>query len=111
MAPTAAYDEIADWYENEFLGGQNTGARTRDGNPLDLGSVLRYLLGEGSGTCLEIGCGTGIHATHVRKLGWTPIGVDLSAGMLRHAAAAFPPRRPAPGTSRSQTTRCPPSSR
>jgi hypothetical protein len=52
MAPTAAYDEIADWYEQEFLGGQSTGARTRDGNPLDLDGVLRDLLGEGSGPWL-----------------------------------------------------------
>ena len=90
MAPTAAYDEIADWYENEFLGGQSTRARTRDGNPLDLGGVLSRLLGEGSGTCLEIGCGTGVHATQIRKLGWTPAGVDLSAGMLRHARRRLP---------------------
>ncbi|MFD1546178.1 class I SAM-dependent methyltransferase [Nonomuraea guangzhouensis] len=90
MAPTAAYDEIADWYENEFLGGQSSGARARDGNPLDLGSVLRHLLGEGIGACLEIGCGTGVHATQVRKLGWTPMGVDLSAGMLRHARDRLP---------------------
>ena len=90
MAPTAAYDEIADWYENEFLGGQSTGARTRAGNPLDLDGVLRHLLGEGGGTCLEIGCGTGVHATQVRNLGWTPIGVDLSAGMLRHARGRLP---------------------
>lgn len=90
MTPTAAYDEIADWYENEFLGGQSTGARTRDGNPLDLGGLLSRLLGEGSGTCLEIGCGTGVHATQVRKLGWTPVGVDLSAGMLRHARGRLP---------------------
>jgi SAM-dependent methyltransferase len=90
MAPTAAYDEIADWYENEFLGGQSTRARLRDGNPLDLDGVLRDLLGEGRGTCLEIGCGTGVHATQVRKLGWTPIGIDLSAGMLRHARGRLP---------------------
>jgi SAM-dependent methyltransferase len=90
MAPTAAYDEIADWYEQQFLGGQGTGARTRDGNPLDLGSVLRDLLEEGSGSCLEIGCGTGVHAAQVRELGWTPIGADLSAGMLRHARGRLP---------------------
>jgi SAM-dependent methyltransferase len=90
MAPTTAYDEIADWYEQEFLGGQSTGARTRDGNPLDLDGVLRDLLGEGSGPCLEIGCGTGVHAAQVHGLGWTPIGVDLSAGMLRHARGRLP---------------------
>jgi SAM-dependent methyltransferase len=90
MAPTAAYDEIADWYAEEFLGGHATGARTSDGNPLDLGGLLRDLLGEGDGTCLEIGCGTGVHAAQVRDLGWTPLGIDLSAGMLRHARGRLP---------------------
>ncbi|WP_275295245.1 class I SAM-dependent methyltransferase [Amycolatopsis sp. La24] len=77
----AAYDEIADWYEEEFLRAQpvNPGA-----------SALRDLLGEGSGVCLEIGCGTGVHADLVRELGWTPLGVDLSSGMLRHARARQP---------------------
>jgi len=90
MAPAAAYDDIADWYEEEFLGGQRTGARTRDGNPLNLGHLLRDLLGEGGGACLEVGCGTGVHAAQVRELGWTPVGVDLSAGMLRHARGRLP---------------------
>lgn len=90
MAPNAAYDEIADWYEEEFLGGQDRTAGTRDGNPLGLGGLLDELLGEGDGICLEIGCGTGIHADHVRTLGWTPVGVDLSAGMLRHAQGRLP---------------------
>jgi len=90
MAPTAAYDDIADWYEQEFLGGHGTGARTHDGNPLDLSVVLRDLLGHGHGICLEIGCGTGIHADQARRLGWTPVGIDLSAGMLRHARGRLP---------------------
>jgi len=90
MAPGAAYDEIADWYEQEFLGGHSTGARTPDGSPVDLDGLLRNLLGEGEGICLEAGCGTGVHAAHVRELGWTPIGVDLSAGMLRHARGRLP---------------------
>jgi SAM-dependent methyltransferase len=90
MTPAAAYDDIADWYEEEFLGGQRTRARIRDGNPLDLGHVLRDLLGQGSGACLEVGCGTGVHAAQVGDLGWTPIGVDLSAGMLRYARGRLP---------------------
>jgi ubiquinone/menaquinone biosynthesis C-methylase UbiE len=77
----AAYDEIADWYEHEFL---------PQGDPLGLQRVLRDLLGEGRGPCLEIGCGTGVHAALVRELGWTPAGVDLSAGMLRHARGRLP---------------------
>jgi SAM-dependent methyltransferase len=83
MALTAAYDEIADWYEREFLGAQHAAAT--DGNPMSLGRLLHDLLGEGEGVCLEIGCGTGVHAAQVRELGWTPVGVDLSGGMLRYA--------------------------
>jgi SAM-dependent methyltransferase len=77
----AVYDEIADWYEHEFLGTQD--ARASD--PLEIDHCLRALLGPGSGVCLEVGCGTGVHAATVRELGWTPVGVDVSAGMLRHA--------------------------
>jgi ubiquinone/menaquinone biosynthesis C-methylase UbiE len=77
----AAYDEIADWYEHKFLGTQDR----RAADPLEIDRCLRALLGPGSGTCLEIGCGTGVHAATVRELGWTPVGVDVSAGMLRHA--------------------------
>jgi SAM-dependent methyltransferase len=89
VAPTAAYDEIADWYEEEFLGGRQATGKSEggsaDADPLGIGRALRHLLGRGSGTCLEIGCGTGVHAARVRELGWTPVGVDISAGMLRHA--------------------------
>ncbi|MFD2470909.1 class I SAM-dependent methyltransferase [Amycolatopsis silviterrae] len=77
----AAYDEIADWYEEEFLRAQ----------PVNPGTgALRELLGRGSGVCLEVGCGTGVHAEAVRELGWTPVGVDLSSGMLRHARGRLP---------------------
>jgi SAM-dependent methyltransferase len=89
MAPTAAYDDIADWYEDEFLGGRARVA-VRDDDPLGIDRALRDLLGTGSGSCLEIGCGTGVHAERVRELGWTPVGVDISAGMLRHARGRLP---------------------
>lgn len=49
MALTAAYDEIAGWYEQEFLGGHSTGVRTRDRNPLDLADVLRDCSGKARG--------------------------------------------------------------
>jgi ubiquinone/menaquinone biosynthesis C-methylase UbiE len=77
----AVYDDIADWYEHEFLGPHEA----RAGDPLEIDHCLRALLGPGSGICLEVGCGTGVHAATVRALGWTPVGVDVSAGMLRHA--------------------------
>jgi SAM-dependent methyltransferase len=81
----AAYDAIADWYEHDFLAGR----RGRDGAPVDdvlgIDRALVELLGPGDGVCVELGCGTGINAARVRGLGWTPVGVDLSAQMLGHA--------------------------
>ena len=88
--PMTDYDEIADWYEHQFLGGQASDPARDDGDPLGIGRALRDLLGEGSGICLEIGCGTGVRATHVSQLGWTPVGVNLSAGMLGYARGRLP---------------------
>jgi SAM-dependent methyltransferase len=93
MARRAAYDEIADWYENDFL------PRQADGDPLGIRDALATLLGPhrlgpgGRGTCLEVGCGTGANAEQLRRLGWTPLGVDLSSGMLRHARGRLPVAR------------------
>jgi len=84
MARSAAYDEIADWYETRFLNAQ------AGGDPLGVVSALHALLGTGTGMCLEIGCGTGVRAAAVRALGWQPLGVDISAGMLRWARGRLP---------------------
>jgi len=89
MAPAAAYDEIADWYEHEFL----VGTAAAGNDPLGIDATLGSLLGRGTGACLEIGCGTGVHAGRVRGLGWTPIGMDISAAMLRHARGRLPAAR------------------
>jgi SAM-dependent methyltransferase len=88
MAAVAPYDEIAEWYEEEFLARQSG-----DDDPLGLLRCLRTLLGPGEGICLEIGCGTGIYAAPVRELGWTPVGVDVSTGMLRYATGRLPVAR------------------
>ncbi|MCY1142150.1 class I SAM-dependent methyltransferase [Actinoplanes sp. Pm04-4] len=84
MAPTAAYDEIADWYEHDFL------PTTGEGDPIGIRRQLTELLGPGRGLCLEVGCGTGVHAAQVGGLGWTPVGVDLSGGMLAYAKERLP---------------------
>ncbi len=85
----ASYDEITDWYENDFLGD-----RSEDGlpvsDPIGVDGSLCELLGRGVGASLEIGCGTGTHAGRIRSLGWLPVGVDLSTGMLRHARGRLP---------------------
>jgi hypothetical protein len=67
MAAAAAYDEIADWYEGEFLA--RTAAAGAD--VLGIERAVQELLGTGRGVCLEIGCGTGVRAAQVRSLGWT----------------------------------------
>lgn len=86
MAPAAAYDGIADWYEFEFAGGP----RAIESDPLGVGRALRELLGPGCGPCLEVGCGTGAWASVIRELGRAPFGVDVSAAMLRYATGRLP---------------------
>jgi len=81
-----AYDPIASWYETCFLAGQRE-------DPLAIRPAVRELLGPGSGPCLEVGCGTGAHAGLIRSLGRTPLGVDVSEGMLRYAAGRLPVAR------------------
>ena len=81
---TAAYDDIADWYETSFLNPRS------DDDPIGIRAALGELLPAGSGVCLELGCGTGVYAAPVRQRGWTPIGVDLSSGMLGHARGRLP---------------------
>jgi SAM-dependent methyltransferase len=95
MGTVAAYDEIADWYEHEFL------PRSEPGDPIGIKQALRALLGSTRGdVCLEIGCGTGTHAAAVRELGWTPVGVDISTAMLKHAEGRL-------ATARADATRLP----
>lgn len=88
----AAYDDIADWYEAEFLPVQRWGSDQREyADQIGIDEAIAELLGRrpesgaGPGRCLEVGCGTGIYADRIRSLGWAPIGVDISAGMLGYA--------------------------
>ncbi|SCG64061.1 class I SAM-dependent methyltransferase [Micromonospora inositola] len=83
---TAAYDAIADWYEDYVSTSAGDYSRR-------IRRVLGELLGRGPGRCVDLCCGTGAHAAHLRRLGWDPVGVDLSAGQLRHAGARLPVAR------------------
>jgi SAM-dependent methyltransferase len=81
--PRARYDGWADWYEQYITGdAQAFTQRTAD--------VLAHVLGEGSGPLLDLACGTGIYARTLSTLGWTPFGVDVSVGQLRHAGKRMP---------------------
>ena len=111
MALAAAYDEIADWYEEKFSGVRPAGTGIGDSDSLGIGRALHDLLGQGSGVCLEIGCGTGAHATRVRALGWTPAASTSPPGCCGTRGAACRSRGLMPAGCRSGTAASPPRSR
>jgi SAM-dependent methyltransferase len=53
------------------------------------GELIRELLGEGPGRCLDLGCGTGVFVPLLAELGWTLVGVDVSEDQLRLARERF----------------------
>ena len=73
----ARYDDIVDWYQ-EF----------RPSLRSDELDALERLLGHGDGRCLDVGCGTGVSTAAVAGLGWSIVGVDVSAQLLEVPRAA-----------------------
>jgi SAM-dependent methyltransferase len=83
MTGRAGYDAHADWYDAYVTGdARRHTARTT--------AALCATVGPGAGVCLDIGCGTGVHAAGLRSIGWDVVGVDLSLGQLRHARRRLP---------------------
>jgi ubiquinone/menaquinone biosynthesis C-methylase UbiE len=78
---SARYDSVADWYD------QQVAWSTAAAAPL-----IARLAGRGSGWCLDVGCGTGVHLAALAEAGWSVVGVDASADQLRMAR-----RRAGPG--------------
>jgi SAM-dependent methyltransferase len=74
MPGVARYDGVADYYDEHLR--EFTLAST---------DVVRRLLGQGPGRCLDLGCGTGLHFATLAGLRWTITGVDVSADQLRLA--------------------------
>ncbi|MET7481052.1 class I SAM-dependent methyltransferase [Streptomyces sp. NPDC005648] len=83
----AAYDEHADWY-NTHMSPDGAGDYVQR-----VHAALSDLLGPGGGTCLDVCCGTGAHADALSRLGWTPVGIDLSHNQLRYATRRLPVAR------------------
>ncbi|WP_405062401.1 class I SAM-dependent methyltransferase [Kribbella sp. NBC_01505] len=73
-ATRARYDGLADWYDDRFV----IGAEPHQPGLLEL-------LGEGSGPCLDIGCGTGRNFGTIRASGREVVGLDYSGDQLRLA--------------------------
>jgi SAM-dependent methyltransferase len=78
VAPTARYDQLADWYD-AFV--RSVGLTATELDTLD------QLLGEGPGRCLDLACGTGVAFERLVRLGWSVVGVDVSPDMLEVARA------------------------
>jgi SAM-dependent methyltransferase len=74
MEAPPRYDGLAGWYD------ENLAAFT-----LAASDVVDRLLGSGSGRCLDLCCGTGLHLPALLALGWKVTGVDISADQLRLA--------------------------
>jgi ubiquinone/menaquinone biosynthesis C-methylase UbiE len=78
MTTDARYDGIADWYDAEFQPAPLEG---------EAWETLSRLLGRGSGSLIDVGCGTGAYGPGLAGLGWDVTGVDISEDMLRRARA------------------------
>ena len=76
MARPPRYDGLADWYDQEIGGLEVT--------PTAVTTLVR-LVGAGRGTCLDLGCGTGVAIPALLERGWRVVGVDLSGDQLRLA--------------------------
>lgn len=75
MTTGARYDGLADWYDTEFQPEPNS----------ETWETLVRLLGVGSGSLIDVGCGTGAYAHGLAERGWQVTGVDVSEDMVRRA--------------------------
>lgn len=82
-----AYDRTADVYV-EWIGSE---LRTGIEAPADLELVDAFVDGlRSDARVVDLGCGPGRMAAHLRRCGHDAIGVDLSFGMLREASRLHP---------------------
>jgi SAM-dependent methyltransferase len=83
----AAYDAVADEYARKFTA-------ELDVKPLDRGLLAAFADEvRGKGPVLDIGCGPGHVAAHLRGLGVDAGGLDLSPAMVALARSAYPGSR------------------
>jgi len=111
IVPTAAYDEIADWYEQEFLGKQQASGGGADADPLGIDRALRDLLGQAAASAWRSAVAPA--STPPGSASWAGrrSGSTCRPECCGTPEAASPWRRPMPNGYPSGTARCPPPSR
>jgi ubiquinone/menaquinone biosynthesis C-methylase UbiE len=77
--PYARYDGNAEWYDQTFVDYSDLRSRSSSS------SLLAHMLGTGSGWCLDVACGTGLHFQAIESTGRRVLGVDLSRDQLQIA--------------------------
>lgn len=80
--PGARYDGYADWYDEH-----------RTGFTAEATAHVLDLLVDGTGHCLEVGCGGGVHLPTLHEHGWNVVGLDISADQLCVARTRVPDAR------------------
>lgn len=83
--PVSQFEGLAGWYDRVMKDLSDRG--TLLGSAVD---ELAKLAGRGDGVALDVGCGTGIVAAQLTRLGYQPIGVDLAADQLKVAVDRLP---------------------
>ena len=81
---THRYDGIAGWYDERFSGYGDLS------DPISSSSCLLRLLGPGSGLCLDLACGGGLHHAAIASTGRVVVGIDISGDQLRVARSRSP---------------------
>src|SRR5215211_2911342 len=64
MTSRPRYDGLADWYDREIGGLEVTTTALQ---------TLSRLVGAGPGTCLDLGCGTGVAIPRLLQRGWRSV--------------------------------------
>lgn len=90
MTVSRSFERVAELYD-ATRGGEERGVRTAQ-------DIAPWLV---PGLVLEVAVGTGVIAAALRDQGYDVIGVDLSAGMLAHAARRLGPGRVARADARA----------
>lgn len=77
---SARYDGHADWYDQALATYSDVDSESSSA------ALLARLLGPGTGWCLDVACGTGLHFAAIESTGRRVFGIDISRDQLHIAS-------------------------